>query len=522
MQLRKIDLADTHAFSAFFLDYISGRDALKPFFNHPPSVEGIGAQVEQKRSFPAATRQVLVRALRRQYTHLKPTGAVAANIDSLEKPNTFTITTGHQLNIFTGPLYFVYKIVTVINACKQLRKAFPQHHFVPVYWMASEDHDYEEIKSFRLAGKKYSWETAQTGAVGRFATAGLAELANGLPADASLFADAYAKNKTLADAAREYVHRLFEQEGIVVVDADDADLKRLLTPVMEADILEHKPVALVAQTNQRLETAGYHPPVHARDINFFYLAGPLRNRIERQGNGFRVLDSTFVFTENEIKSRIHDHPEEFSPNVILRPLYQELILPNVAYVGGPAEMVYWLQLKNVFNSFQTPFPVLLPRNFALVVDAPTARKLDKTGIELPQFFQEKNYLYNHWVLTYGSANVSTGAEQRQVNALFQELRNRAGTIDSTLLKNIEAQAQRTANALASIETKMLRAEKRKQADKLQQIEAVKDHLFPNGGLQERTDNLLNFFPADREFLTRLATHFDPFDFRFHVLIYDEG
>lgn len=522
MQLRKIDLADTHSFSSFFLDYVSGRDALKPFFNHPPSVQGLGAQTEQKKFFPAATRQVLVSALRRQYKSLNPTGAVAANIELLEQPTTFTITTGHQLNIFTGPLYFVYKIVTVINACKQLKAAYPHHHFVPVYWMASEDHDYEEIKSFRVAGKKYVWETAQTGAVGRFAPTGLGDLAESLPADASLFAEAYAKNKTLGDAVREYVHRLFEAEGVVVVDADDAELKRLLVPVIQADVLENQPVALVAQTNQRLQVVGYHPSVHARDINFFYLDAQTRGRIEKQGDFFRVLDSPLVFTKAEIEKRIHDHPEQFSPNVILRPLYQEMILPNVAYVGGPAEMVYWLQLKGVFDFFRQPFPVLLPRNFALIVDAPTARKREKTGLDLALYFQEKNYLFNHWVINHSQANVSTGAEQRQVAALFQALRTRAGAIDSTLQPNIEAQAQRAVNALAAIETKMLRAEKRKQADKLRQIEAVKDHLFPQGGLQERTDNLLNFYPADRYFLTHLLTHFDPFDFRFHVLTYDEN
>ncbi|MCU0419836.1 MAG: bacillithiol biosynthesis cysteine-adding enzyme BshC [Cyclobacteriaceae bacterium] len=522
MQLRKIDLADTHAFSSFFLDYVSGRETLTPFYHHPPTVRGIGAQVEQKKSFPAASREVLVRTLRKQYATLKPTGAVAASIEALGQPTTFTITTGHQLNIFTGPLYFVYKIVTVINACKQLKKAYPQYEFVPVYWMASEDHDYEEIKSFRLAGKKYTWETDQTGAVGRFAPTGLAALAKSLPADASLFAKAYAKNPTLAEAVREYVHGLFEAEGVVVMDADDADLKRLFLPVMHADILEQQPAAWVAQTNQRLEAAGYHPQVHARDINFFYLAGSTRSRIEKQGAVFRVVDSALVFTADEIKQRMHDHPDEFSPNVILRPLYQEMILPNVAYVGGPAEMVYWLQLKRVFEEVGQPFPVLLPRNFALVVDAPTARKQDKTGLDLPLFFHEKNYLYNHWVLKHSQATVSTSAEQHQVAALFQALRARAGAIDATLQKNVEAQAQRVTNALAAIETKMLRAEKRKQADKLRQIEAVKDQLFPQGGLQERSDNLLNFYPADPNFLTHLLAHFDPFDFRFHVLTYDQG
>jgi uncharacterized protein YllA (UPF0747 family) len=265
---------------------------------------------------------------------------------------------------------------------------------------------------------------------------------------------------------------------------------------------------------------GYHTQVNAREINFFYLKDSLRARIEKRGERFHVIDSKISFSESEIGERIKNNPEEFSPNVILRPVYQEMILPNLAYVGGPAELVYWLELRKVFELFRQPFPVLMPRNFALVADAPTLRKMEKTGIELSLYFAEKNFLFNHWTLQNTNHELTTGKELNLVTELFENLRARANSIDPTLNAFVGAQAKRTTSALQKVEEKMIRAEKRKQKEKLAQIEAVKDAWFPNNSLQERTDNLLNFYPADPDFIKDLILLLDPFDYRFNILIND--
>src|SRR3989337_4393795 len=181
MQLNKIALADTHAFSPFFLDYIEQKESLKPYFNRYPTLENFADQIAEKSTFPDAHRKVLVEVLQTQYEGLTTSTPVSENILLLKNKNTFTVTTGHKLNIFTGPLYFIFKIVTVINTCKKVKAQYPDYDFVPVYWMASEDHDYDEIKYFKLYGNKYVWETNQSGAVGRFNTKGLDTLANELP-----------------------------------------------------------------------------------------------------------------------------------------------------------------------------------------------------------------------------------------------------------------------------------------------------------------------------------------------------
>ena len=522
MDCKKIPLASTKSFSNFFLDYISKAENLQPFYNRFPSIESLGPQLNEKAiSFPEHNRTVLAEVLKHQYKDLNISEAVSNNINNLSNNKTFTITTGHQLNIFTGPLYFIYKIVTVINACKKLKQAYPENNFVPVYWMASEDHDYEEIKYFTLFGKKYVWETDQTGGVGRFDTSGLGKLSDEVPGDVTFFREAYAKNKTLANAVRHYINALFGDLGLVVVDADDRSLKTLFKKVIHDDLFNHSPKKSVDSTNSELHKLGYHTQVNAREINHFYLENNLRSRIEKTDTGFSVVDTELKFSETEVLKMIEETPEKFSPNVILRPLYQEIILPNLAYTGGPAELVYWLQLKGVFENFNIPFPVLLPRNFAMVIDHPSVRKFNKTGLELADLFEEKNFLFNHWIIKNTHHNLSVGKELKEIQELFNSLGERASKIDITLTPLITAQSKKAINSLEKIEHKLLKAEKRLHSDKLGQLEDLKKSLFPKDSLQERTDNFLNFYQQDTQFINKLLTCFDPFDFQFNILMYDE-
>lgn len=518
MQLHKLPLADTHAFNSFFLDYIAQKENLKPFYNNFPVIENFESQISDKaKAFSAEQRSILVEALDKQYGKLKTTDIVKANIASLENENVFTVTTGHQLNIFTGPLYFIYKIITVINTCQQLKKRYPAFQFVPVYWMASEDHDYEEIKSFRLYGKKYEWKTTQRGAVGRFSPNGLAELLEQVPGEIGVFREAYTKGKTLSEAVRMYVNALFGDQGLIVVDPDDMLLKGTIKKVIQDDIFLGANKECVDKTTNALQDLGYKTQVFCRDINFFYLNGDVRGRIEKSGDRYIVTESDLSFSAEEIRSLIADHPEYFSPNVILRPLYQEMILPNLAYVGGPAEIVYWLQLKEVFDNNGVPFPLLMPRNFAMILDHEVSRKLNKTSLEIKDIFEEKNYLFNHWVLKHSPRNLTVGAERNSINDIFAELKTRAEKVDRTLSPFVGAEGKRALNSLEKIERKLLRAEKRLHSDKLRQIEFLKDTLFPNGSLQERTDNFLNFHQQNPAFIAMLTDTLDPFDFRFHVI-----
>lgn len=520
MQHIKIPFKDTKIFSSFFLDYIHQKDSLKKFYNRFPTLPAFEGQIQDKqKTFSDQSRTTLHEALKNQYKDLEVSELVDKNINALKEKNTLTITTGHQLNIFTGPLYFIYKIVSVINACKSLKKSYPSFNFIPVYWMASEDHDFEEISYFKLYGKKYTWETDQKGGVGRFNPKDLKDVLKELPGDVSVFERAYLKHNTLSNAVRYYVNELFGKEGLVVVDADHRALKSQLSDVIEDDLFNHTAKAKVEATNAALNAEGYSTQVHARDINFFYLNNNLRSRLEKTEDGFNVVDTDIQFTDGQIRDMIKNEPEKFSPNVILRPLYQEIILPNLAYFGGPAEVIYWLQLKGVFDFFKIPFPILMPRNFALVLDAPIARKFEKTGLRVEELFEDKNFLFNDWITKNTHHNLTLANELKSVVNMFNEIKSRALAIDPTLSSLVEAETKRATKSFEKIEHKLLKAEKRNHSDKLRQIEEVKDYLFPNGGLQERSDNFLNFYQEDPHFIQKMLDSFDPFDFQLNLLMY---
>lgn len=515
MRTETIPLDETDCFSQFFIDYINQKKELAPFYNDFPTVENFRKTI-QNRHFKDENRSVLVEVLKEQYEHLDTSSAVSQNIEALADSKTFTITTGHQLNIFTGPLYFIYKIVTVINTCKTLKQAYPDYNFVPVYWMASEDHDYEEINHFFFEGKKYEWNTDQSGAVGHFDPSGLKEIANKLPKGAEFFKEAYSQ-KTLADAGRAYVNHLFGSEGLVVVDADHPDLKKIFTPIMEDDLFEHSPEKFVSKTSSALEDKGYKTQVTTRQINFFYLDKGIRERIEKTESGFQVLETDISFSEEEMHSLINDHPERFSPNVILRPLYQETILPNLAYVGGPSEAVYWLQLKGVFDHFKTAFPLLMPRNFALVVPETAATKWEKTGLEQPDLFLSSENAFEKWVKANSDHEISYKDELKKLRELEGSLKGKAGEVDPTLTQHIEALHALFSKRIEKAEKKLVRAEKRLHEDRRRQIESVKEVLFPGGSLQERKDNFLNFYLKDPAFVEKLLNTFNAFDYRMYLM-----
>jgi len=522
MQLHRIPLADTNAFSNFFTDYIGGQDQLKPFYGQFPEPGNFKAQLKAKSaSFSQQNRDVLVNSLLKQYGKLKITEAVSTNLGLLKDSKTFTITTGHQLNIFTGPLFFIYKIVAVINACKKLKQLHPDHNFVPVFWMASEDHDYEEIRSFSLYGKKHTWQTDQSGAVGRFNPKSIEKLFSEIPGEIDIFRDAYLKNATLAAACRHYVNEIFGNEGLVIIDGDDAQLKALFKPVIREDVLKQTPKGLVEEKNKQLTDLGYHVQVFVRDINFFYLDNGVRARIEKHNDEFVVVDTNIKFSQKQIEELIELNPEKFSPNVILRPVYQEVILPNLAYVGGPAEMIYWLQLKGIFDNYKLPFPILLPRTFALYIEKQHLEKWTKTDLDIADLFKEKNYLFNHWMLKNTHHNLTLGEELKSLETMMDDIRKRAGQIDSTLGPLVSAETKRISKGVEKIERKMLKAEKRLHKEKLGQIEAVKDALFPKGGLQERVENYLTFAQKDPFFVSKMIDTLDPFDFSFKVICSDD-
>lgn len=516
MQVEKIDLHDTNSFSNFFLDYLDNKDALRPFHGLRPEINCFEEQIREKK-FPDENRKVLCQVLQEQYQKLDKSTAVSANLNQLQNTDTYTITTGHQLNIFTGPLYFIYKIATVVNACKSLKEKYPSSNFVPVYWMASEDHDFDEISYFNLFGKKYEWKTDQKGAVGRFKTDELKGLLDELPEKIELFEKAYLENDNLADAVRYYVNKLFGEEGVIVVNADHKRLKSLFIPVIKDELLTSSANELVESTNKELEAAGYKPQIYSRAINFFYVQEDSRERILKEGNNYIVKNTALKFSETEMLEEVEKHPERFSPNVVMRPLYQEVVLPNLAYIGGPAEMIYWLQLPKVFENYKIAFPILLPRNFALYINATSEKKIEKFGLSTTDVFKDVEDLRSDYLAQHGEKAMSLNGEVDDLQKVYDLLAKKAATVDASLKGFIAAEHAKAAKGLDNIAKRLKKSEERKHETALNQLGAIKEKLFPSGGLQERHDNFLNYYINNPDFINEILNSLDAFDLRMHVI-----
>jgi bacillithiol synthase len=513
MKLQTVALRTTGQFPALLLDYLDQKPELSDFYSVFPSREGALELIRKRSEFDPEKRKTLVQTLNRQYKGL----ANPPDFSLLLNDTTFTVTTGHQLNIFTGPLFVIYKLVTIINLAHTLKETYPEYDFIPLYWMASEDHDFQEIASFNLFSKKYTWSGAPTGAVGRLNPQGLKALLEELPESQPIFEKAYLGSTTLAQAVRQYMHELFGAEGLVTLDADDADLKRHFAPIMEDELVNQTSGRIVAETTARLEALGYHTPVHAREINLFYLTDQSRERIVREENTYKVLNTPHVFTEQEIRQELAERPERFSPNVVLRPLYQETILPNLAYIGGPSELPYWMQLKGIFDQYALSFPMLLPRNFALYVTTSHRKRKEKLDMEYEAFFQDRNQLKRSLIERISEHTLSLDQEKEQFDTLLMAMVQKALAVDKTMEPAVLAERARLFKSIEKLEKRIHKAEERKHGIQVEQLDSLLNAFFPNGSPQERHDNFLNFYSTNRNFLDILLQSLDPLDFRFNIL-----
>jgi bacillithiol biosynthesis cysteine-adding enzyme BshC len=431
------------------------------------------------------------------------------NIDLLKLDNTFSVTTGHQLCMFTGPLYFIYKIISTINLCEQLTAKYPSNNFVPICWMATEDHDFKEVNHIHLFGKKIEWDSQQTGAVGKMNLDGFESLISELRLILgshkntdkliTLFEQAYLNHDNLADATMYLVNELFGKYGLVIIDGNDKDLKKQFISQIKKDILKSGFVATIQNCSNSL-AKNYKAQAFIRDINFFKLSEGKRELIK----------------ENITEIEIEENPERFSPNVLLRPLYQEIILPNIAYIGGEAEVAYWMQLKTAFEQEKIPFPLLVLRHSVLLIDEKKQHTFEKLGFELEDLFLSEDELNKRYVLAHSNSEISLVNEKIDFDLLYQKIALK--TSDVGFQNSIKAQLQKQRSYLDTLQEKLIRIEKKKNETAISQIAKIKKQLFPNNALQERCNNFIPYYLQDGDnFIKILKNNFDPLNPNFVIL-----
>ena len=540
MNISRLPFSAFPMLSKFDRAYTEQTTIFEQFYNYSPDIQSF-EQVIADKSKEGIDRDLLVSVLKKQYLQLHTEGGELNKIDSLLDAKTFTVTTAHQPSLLTGPLYFVYKIFSTIKLAEELATRYPQNSFVPVFVIGGEDHDFEEVNSISIFGKKIIWQRSDTveernadslgkgGAVGMMHTSSLRivlEELKSLLGDSEnaqkvfeIFENAYTQHDLYQDATQALLHDLFGKYGLVVLNMNDAELKRHFIPIMEKEIVEQPSKSLVSETQTALENLGFKAQAFARDINLFYLRDNLRERIVEENGVYRALNTDFKWqTQADILKELHETPQYFSPNVVLRPLFQESILPNLAYIGGGGELAYWLERKAQFAYFGINFPMLIRRNSVLFLDKGTQERLKKLDVQLLDLVENTDILVNKYVAQQSTTPLSMTAEKAALSAVLDAIKAKVLAVDASLEKVVLAEKTKQLQSIEALESRVLKAEKQKHETSLNQLKAVQQKLFPNGGLQERTDNILPIYLKHGEaFFDVLKENLNPLEAGFIVI-----
>ena len=527
---RYVDYNKLTLLNKLILDYLNSNENLAAFVTHFPSLKGFKKMLDLRSSFPESKRQLLAQHFERDfpiYNELQK-----SNAEKLISPDTFVVATAHQPNILFGPLYFILKTISTIKLAQYLSEEFTDIDVIPVFVLGSEDHDTEELNHVTLFGKKVVWEDDQKGAFGRrefenfeqfktqlFEIFGTSKYADELK---NIVEEIYSSQESIGTATKVLLTKMFAQEGLLVLDADDAELKRSFIPVMKRELTEQFSEALVKQTSNKLEALGYHAQVHARNLNLFYLAEQSRIRIEATDNGYSLVGQSKTWTQNELLHELDDNPDRFSPNVILRPLYQEWILPNLAYVGGAGELSYWFQLKGVFDNTGLTMPLLILRNQVLVIKPKHKKLLNKLNVSLVEIFKNENNLIKDWLKKQKETNVDLGKERQAIRKLIQDLKYQYESLTKPVDGFIDGQMKQLAKIIDKIEKRLVKEAKHLSETQLSQLSKLRNDLFPNGNLQERETSFMEFYLTHGPgFIQQLLEELDPLCAKFSIISLDE-
>ena len=331
-----------------------------------------------------------------------------------------------------------------------------------------------------------------------------------------LFQKSYLEHSNLADATRYLANELFSDYGLVILDADDADLKSTFIPYIKNEIENQTSFKEVTATVEKLKD--YSIQVNPREINLFYIENDLRERIVFENDTYKVNHTDLSFSKEELFQLVETHPEKFSPNVILRPLYQEVLLPNLCYIGGGGEIAYWLELQSFFNAAEVSFPILLVRNSVLLATEKQIKKADALDLSWADLFSKQNDLVNQKTKTLSEIDLDLSHIKEQLKKQFSELQSIALQTDQSFIGALKAQEIKQIKGIEHLEKRLLKAQKRKLADVLNRIIQLQNELFPNQSLQERQTNFSEFYLENGEdLIPSLIEKLQPLEQRFEII-----
>lgn len=522
MQIQNISFQQFSQFSYRDVEYQLNPEKFLDFIGFLPDFKGLKKAVQIRKQYPV-DRPLLVRVLEEQYAGYSLSSKQQNNINNLRKEDTFTITTAHQPALFTGPAYYMYKILSTVRLAEELSLKMPGINFVPVFVNGSEDHDFEEVNHTFLFNKQVAWNNHKKGPVGKYNIEGLADaiaefskiLGQGEKAVKlkNLLSDVYNKSRNYNDFTRGLLHGLTARYGLLVLNMDNPDLKRAFIPVMKRELLGQVSEKIVLETQQKLAEAGYKPQAFPRPINLFYFTEDGgRERVLMADELYTVNGTAIQWTKEEILSELNKRPENFSPNVVLRPVYQESILPDLAFVGGGGEIAYWMERKEQFRAFNVFFPVLIRRNSVFIVVKSTSNIMEKLNMRFIDFIHDEEKIIHEFLAKSGDSHDLFEKQKLALDDLWGSLSVHVTTYDKTLTGFMEAEKSKMVKIIDHVEQKLYRARKQHEETKIQQLKNVKEKLFPNKNIQERVDNFFQFYlQYEEDLLDILVEELNPLD-----------
>ncbi len=429
------------------------------------------------------------------------------NIGRLAETGTCAVVTGQQVGLFSGPLYTVYKALTAIRLAEDLERI---HHkdFVPVFWMASDDHDSAEIDHIDMLDKDNRLQRifcrprdaeSRLPATKMLLGPDIADCLRSLRDStqesefkSEIFTElqqAYEPGRSFVDAFALWMTRLFRSYGLVFVDATHPELKDLGKSVFLQEIFQYSPSTEQAQAaSKKLQQAGYkvQVPLHSGILNLF-LVERERQSLHFQGGKFLVKAINRAFSPEELLKLAQSNASLFSPNALLRPLYQDTLLPTAVYVGGPGEIGYFAQLKGVYESFGLPMPLVYPRKSLILLEKSVERILNAQQLQIDDLTGDVESLINALLRDDlpGSLDKAFGSTLLHVEEDFQDIRERLSEYEPTLVRSVQAALGKIKNQIEILEKKAVLAAKKRNTTLTRQLNKAKNNLSPYNRPQER-------------------------------------
>jgi bacillithiol biosynthesis cysteine-adding enzyme BshC len=538
-----------------FLDYVGDDEErfkkIRNYYNADfKSYEDILKVIEEKiRSYGTARyfdKSILAEILKKQNRVFGGNELAESNIELLKDENTFAVVTGQQVGLYTGNLYTIFKTITVIKLAAELKARFPEYNFVPVFWLESEDHDLEEANHVHIINKQnelvrigYPAESEisqdvtkkNTKPVGciKFDSSinGINEHLRQSLIDTDFkenlmnrLSSIYCEGNDFKTAFSHMINMLFKQHGLVIMDCSDAEIKKLLIPVFEKELnTSPKLCEEIIGTSAEIEK-NYDIQVKPKVINLFFIHNENRLLIEpRENNRYALRNSKRRFERDELMNLLFENPENFSPNVVLRPICQDYLLPTAVYVGGPSEVSYFAQFKPAYEHYDITMPVIYPRASSTILESKISKFMKNFGVEFTEIFNQK-VLVSKVVDKLSEIKVEEelSKAQDEFNRIFYDIRNMSSKVDKTLVSTVDNVKEKLFNNIEMIRSKLTAALARKSETTTSQIDKVTNNIYPNHTMQERVINVTYFLNKyGDEFIKKLFDETDVCIFKQHVI-----